>query len=223
MDPGSEGSGGPALDRLQHEFAEFIESLPIAFVEFGLDDLRIRRMNLVGRIVSGCTEDDVRGGIPIAEVTTPESMQLFFEIAQLASTSREQGSLYARRMEQNIYETTLRRKDGSVYPAEIQGSFVLDERGVPVAARVMGRDISRRRAIEAQREQLVRHLQDALGIVKTLEGLLPICAWCRKVRDDAGYWGELERYIVDHAGASLSHGICPECAKRYLGPEAGEA
>jgi PAS domain S-box-containing protein len=211
-----------ALEQLQAEFDDFVEVLPVAFVEIGLAGMRIQRMNLVARIISGYSEDDVAAGIPLAAITTPESLALFFEIGRLTLASRESGDPYARRMEQNIYETTFRRKDGSVYPAEIQGSFVLDERGVPVGARVMGRDISRRKEREAQREQLVRELQEALGSVKQLQGLLPICAWCRKVRDDDGYWGELEQYIVDHHGASLSHGICPDCARRYIDIEQGD-
>ncbi|MBM3882612.1 MAG: hypothetical protein FJ387_23305 [Verrucomicrobia bacterium] len=53
--------------------------------------------------------------------------------------------------------------------------------------------------------------------VKTLTGLLPICAWCRKIRDDRGYWEQLEHYVEEHSGASFSHGICPECSGKFLG------
>lgn len=72
--------------------------------------------------------------------------------------------------------------------------------------------------IEEERERLIHELQDALAQVKTLRGLLPICASCKKIRDDEGYWNKLETYIQKHSEAEFSHGICPECAKK-LYPE----
>jgi AmiR/NasT family two-component response regulator len=64
------------------------------------------------------------------------------------------------------------------------------------------------------RERLILELQDALAQLKTLSGLLPICASCKKIRDDDGYWNQLEAYIQDHSEVVFSHGLCPECAKR---------
>ena len=62
------------------------------------------------------------------------------------------------------------------------------------------------------REELIAELRTALRTVKTLKGLIPICAWCKKIRDDGGYWGQLETYLAENSDAQLSHGICPECA-----------
>ncbi len=67
-----------------------------------------------------------------------------------------------------------------------------------------------------EREQLIRELQEALAKVKQLSGLLPICAHCKKIRDADGGWQQLEVYITQHAGVDFSHGICPECIKRYF-------
>ena len=67
---------------------------------------------------------------------------------------------------------------------------------------------------EKQRMETIAHLQNALGEVKTLSGLLPICASCKKIRDDSGYWNQIEGYIRDRSEAEFSHGICPECAKK---------
>ena len=91
------------------------------------------------------------------------------------------------------------------------------------------REVKKRRAAE---EQLKKHheqleelvekrtadLQEALSQVKTLSGFLPICASCKKIRDDKGYWNQIEAYIQDHSEAEFSHGICPECATK-LYPE----
>jgi len=70
----------------------------------------------------------------------------------------------------------------------------------------------------AERELLIRELQEAVAHVKILTGLLPICASCKKIRDKRGEWGPIEEYIQEHSHASFSHGICPECAHR-LYPE----
>jgi PAS domain S-box-containing protein len=73
--------------------------------------------------------------------------------------------------------------------------------------------IERKRALE-DREQLILQLQKALTEVKQLSGLLPICASCKKIRDDKGYWNQIESYIRDHSGVEFSHGICPDCMKK---------
>lgn len=67
-----------------------------------------------------------------------------------------------------------------------------------------------------ERNRLVRQLEEALAQVKTLSGLLPICGSCKKVRDDSGYWNQIETYVARHTDASFSHGICPECAVKQL-------
>ena len=67
---------------------------------------------------------------------------------------------------------------------------------------------------EEEREKLVRELQEALDKIKTLRGIIPICASCKKIRDDKGYWNQIEAYIRDHSDAEFSHSLCPECAKK---------
>jgi GAF domain-containing protein len=78
----------------------------------------------------------------------------------------------------------------------------------------LSREIIERERVQAEREKLIVELQDSLARVKTLEGLIPICANCKKVRDDQGYWQEVEGYISQHSNADFSHGICPDCARR---------
>ena len=72
--------------------------------------------------------------------------------------------------------------------------------------------------MEEQKSDLINDLQKALAEVKQLIGILPICASCKKIRDDEGYWKEVETYISDHSEAQFSHGICPDCMRK-LYPE----
>jgi PleD family two-component response regulator len=67
--------------------------------------------------------------------------------------------------------------------------------------------------------QRVAELEDALTKVQQLQGLLPICAYCKSIRDDQDYWHRVENYIGAHSGAQFSHGICPECWKKVVEPE----
>ena len=76
-------------------------------------------------------------------------------------------------------------------------------------------DITDRKQAEEKQAKLVAELQKALSEVRTLRGFLPICSHCKKIRDDKGYWGQIESYIQEHSDAEFSHGICPECAKKY--------
>ena len=75
-------------------------------------------------------------------------------------------------------------------------------------------EIIERKRMEEEREKLIKDLQEALARVKVLSGMLPICSSCKKVRDDKGYWNQIEVYIRDHSEAEFTHGICPECMKK---------
>lgn len=74
-------------------------------------------------------------------------------------------------------------------------------------------------AILREKEQLIAKLQEALGHIKTLTGLLPICANCKKIRNDQGYWERIEAYIARHSRAEFTHGLCPECREMLYPPE----
>ena len=75
-------------------------------------------------------------------------------------------------------------------------------------------EIQERMLIEQERERLIAELRTALAEVKTLSGLLPICCSCKKIRDDTGYWSQIETYLQANSEAEFSHGICPDCAKK---------
>jgi PAS domain-containing protein len=73
------------------------------------------------------------------------------------------------------------------------------------------RDITERKLMQEEREKLIKDLQSAMENVKMLSGMLPICSSCKKIRDDDGYWNQLEGYIQNHSIATFTHSVCPEC------------
>ncbi|MFH1155254.1 MAG: PAS domain-containing protein [Pseudomonadota bacterium] len=92
---------------------------------------------------------------------------------------------------------------------------LFDDKGIMTGAVHIARDISQRIQNQNEREKLLQDLTRALAQVKKLSGLLPICSYCKRIRDDKGYWNQLESYIRDHSDAEFSHGICQECAKKH--------
>lgn len=92
---------------------------------------------------------------------------------------------------------------------------------VLVYNRRLRKEIIRRRQAEQEREKVIQDLQNALLNVKQLKGLLPICSSCKKIRDDQGYWQQVEEYVTQHSEAEFSHGICPQCMEK-LYPETYE-
>ena len=76
-------------------------------------------------------------------------------------------------------------------------------------------EIERRIAAERERDQLIAELQKALSEVKTLQGILPICSICKQIRDDKGYWNQLEAYIEEHSDVDFSHSLCPQCLQKH--------
>jgi len=84
------------------------------------------------------------------------------------------------------------------------------------------RDATERESLAAEKESLIAELKQAVARVKHLSGLLPICSSCKKIRDDSGYWHQVEAYLQEHADATLTHGICPDCIDSIYGGKNGE-
>ena len=113
--------------------------------------------------------------------------------------------------EKNHFEFEHRSADGSIRDVEVfAGPIKLKERTLLCS---IVHDVSEKRQIEKERDVLISDLQSALNEIKVLRGILPICSKCKKIRDDTGYWEQIESYIDKHSDASFSHGICPDCIK----------
>jgi hypothetical protein len=108
------------------------------------------------------------------------------------------------------YQTTVHFE---VFSVSAEGLYAPEKISSDTFAGTQGiaRDITDRKKAEEERERLIHDLKDALNNVKTLNGLLPICSHCKKIRDDAGYWKQIETYIESHSDASFSHSLCPAC------------
>jgi PAS domain S-box-containing protein len=103
------------------------------------------------------------------------------------------------------------RKDGTILTLEVSGAeaVYLGEKARITAIR----DITEKQEAEEERARILKELQDHLAEIKSLRGILPICVYCKKIRDDDGFWEQVDVYVRDHSEAEFSHGLCPECLK----------
>jgi PAS domain S-box-containing protein len=115
-------------------------------------------------------------------------------------------------------ETQRLRRGGTPVDVSITVSPIKNSDGQIQGASIVLRDITERKRQEKERLRLIEELKEALRHVKTLNGLLPICASCKKIRNDGGYWEQVETYIRSRSNAEFTHGICPDCV-RLLYPE----
>ena len=119
-------------------------------------------------------------------------------------------------------EFRLRAKAGGWVWVLARGQLVeRDGQGQPIRVTGTHTDITARREAEDRlrqalraNEALVKELRSAIENVKQLRGLLPVCAWCKSVRNDQGYWEQIETYLEEHTGASFTHGLCPACSDK---------
>lgn len=160
--------------------------------------------NFALQIILGYSEDELRGK-RLSDVTHPDDYAA--EAAHLKAT------FAAFRPMTYLAETRYIRKDGGIVWGRLTATVIRDGSGAGVYGVGMIEDVTQRKLAEGERERLLADLRDALARVKTLSGLLPICSSCKKIRDDQGYWTQVERYLMDHTDAQFSHGICPECLK----------
>ncbi len=109
-----------------------------------------------------------------------------------------------------------------IFPEDVLDATVLTIIVFPVlyvlVFRPLTTDIKIHQQSEEEKNALIKELNQALAEVKTLQGIIPICCSCKKIRDDEGFWHQVESYVSAHSGARFSHGICDECFKK-LYPE----
>ena len=145
----------------------------------------------------------------------PRPVLTDMQIMQINTLSREavlKEMQKAESEERTYFDFRHRLADGTIRDVEVfSGPVTIGGRSLLCS---VIHDVTARKQAEREKEQLIVKLQKALSEVKTLRGFLPICASCKKIRDDKGYWNRIETYIRNHSEAQFSHGLCPECARK---------
>ncbi len=160
--------------------------------------------------VTGYTPAEILGKNPRVLKSGEQNPETYRELWQTIAAGKEwRGEFHNK------------KKNGELYWESASISPIRDLAGHITHYVAVKEDITTRKLAEAEREQLIQDLQSALASVKSLSGLLPICSGCKKIRDDKGYWNQVESYIQKHTQATFSHGMCPDCIRKFY-PELEE-
>lgn len=164
---------------------------------------RIQYVNPAFERFTGFTKEEVIGRTPRLLKSGHHDLKFFRE-------------LWKTLLSGNVFRAvfTNKKKDGQIYGEEKTIAPIKDERGVITHFVSTGRDITERRQIEEERESHIRELRRAVAEVEALRGLLPICAWCKRVRDEHDRWEQIEAYLSRHSHLKFTHCICPGCAEK---------
>lgn len=180
-----------------------VEDLEARFFSLSIDMLCIahfdghfNRLSLAWEKTLGFSREELQSR-PMFEFVHPDDLE----------RTREQNRKVKAGGQAIGFENRYVCKDGSYRWLLWNASADLDHQLIYSVAR----DITERKQAEEQREQLVLELQKALADVMELQSILPICMYCKKVRDDQNYWQAVEVYISNHTRTQFSHGICPSC------------
>lgn len=222
-----------------------ISGAPDAIVTIGSDG-RIRRSNPAAATLFGYREGELAGrpftSLLPAVTGVDEAQEHIGFSAVLHQLGAQPDRVTAvpglrrdgKRFDMELSVSVLELEDDAVYTVmardvteRVQTQQALRDAHDLLEARVEERtaalraQMAERARIEAQREKLVDELRVAVSQIRTLRGLLPICASCKRIRDDSGYWQQIESYVRDHSEAEFSHSICPACIDK-LYPELRE-
>jgi PAS domain S-box-containing protein len=196
-----------ALRRSRESFQQLFEEAPIGMAMIGAD-IQFGRVNRALCEIVGYTKEEMKG-LHFDRFVHPDDLDDHIAAGQEFLENKR--SSFKR-------EARYLRKSGEV----LWGSLTVERIEDPSTGQMlfvlgMLEDITERRRSVEERERIIDELTEALAKVKTLRGLIPICASCKKIRDDKGYWSQVEVYVRDHSEAEFSHGICPECMKKLYG------
>jgi two-component system CheB/CheR fusion protein len=185
--------------QLNNDLLNVLRGVEIPIIILG-SELQIRRFNdAAARLLNLIPSD---AGRPLGNIRTnidiPDLEQMLIDTINTLS----------------VKEREVRDTEGRWYSLTIRPYKTADNRIDGALMTLV--DINELKMAAERRDNLISELQDALAKLKQLSGMLPICASCKKIRDDQGYWNQIESYITEHSEALFSHGLCPECGKKAM-------
>jgi PAS domain S-box-containing protein len=195
-----------ALRRSRESFQQLFEEAPIGMAMIGAD-LGFGRVNRALCEMMGYTKEEMK----------KVSFDRFIHKDDLEDHLAAGQEFFDNQRSSFKREARYLKKGGEPMWGNLTVERIEDSTGQMLFVLGMLEDISERRRSIQEREHMILELKESLANVKTLRGLVPICASCKKIRDDKGYWSQVEVYVRDHSEAEFSHGICPECMKKLYG------
>jgi PAS domain S-box-containing protein len=187
----------------EEKFSKAFHSSPYAISLTRLSDGQIVEVNEGFEKVSGYNQTELLGSTTIGLKLWAKEEDRVAAVNELSKS----GKVHER-------EFQFLKKSGEIMTGLFSAEIILINNQPVVLSSI--NDITDRKRTEGEREKLIRELQEALARVNQLSGLLPICASCKKIRDDNGHWKKVETYIREHSEADFSHGICPECEEKLF-------
>ncbi len=182
--------------------------------------------DVLNSVISGVIITDLEGGICFAnpsfckmfdyiqedivgenavELFTTKEVRKLTDVISIIDVSRDETE-----------EFIVQKSDGLTFVVEVAASNVTSG-GNQISGRMVSFvNITSKKEIENDSEKLISKLQNALDTIKTLRGVIPICSYCKNIRNDKGAWDQMESYISEHSEAQFSHGVCPECYKKVM-------
>jgi PAS domain S-box-containing protein len=195
-----------ALRRSREGFQRLFDEAPIGMAILA-GGIELTRVNRALCTMLGHSKEELSG----------LGFDRFVEPADLEAHLAAAGEFFEGKRSSFKVEARYLPKTGAPLWGNLTVERIEDSTGQMLFVLAMLEDISERRRAAEEREHMIEELKEALASVKTLRGLIPICASCKKVRDDKGYWSQVEVYVRDRSEAEFSHDICPECMKKLYG------
>lgn len=187
-------------------YQRFVEMINDDYLFYSQDlDGRISFINSNVKTFFGITPEEIIGRRWYDVLSTTEGM---VERARASEKLSMENKIPAP------YELEFIDPNQNIITLEILENPVLDKANRVVAIDGIAKNITRDKEHALKLETTISHLNSALDEINTLKGILPICSSCKKVRDDSGYWRQIESYISLHSEAEFSHSICPECVQK---------
>ena len=199
----SERRGRKRAEGAMQYLAAIVESSADAIYGKTLDNLVVSWNPSAERLFGYCAEEIIGRSI-----TVLYPRHLSTEMIEIIDHVKRGDTVVER-------ETERLHKSGNLIPVVVTVSPIRDSAGVVIGASSITRDITRQKQAEAERQQLIQSLMATSRQVRALSGLLPICATCKRIRDDKGYWQQVEAYLSKHSEVTFSHSICPACVEDY--------
>ena len=194
--------GERSLRESEQRYRDVVENATDLIQTIAIDG-KIQFVNRAWLNAVGCTETETVGR-SISDFIHPDYRQNYFDLCMRVVKGEVISGI----------ETVFLAKDESSIFLQGNASCCFRE-GVPLHIRGIYRDVSERRKQEEEQKRIIGELRKALEDIEILNKLLPICAWCKKIRNDKGYWEEVSAYFVKRSAVSFTHGMCPECGESF--------